>query len=84
MFIFNPRKGTPAAEMEGQIPEEIKVERIQRLIQLQHRISKESNQRDIGKTYEVLVEEIGKYQGQLLGRTAHNKMIAFEGSRTYR
>lgn len=80
MFIFNPRKGTTAAEMEGQLPEEIKISRIQKLIEVQHKISKESNQRDLGKTFEVLVEERGKYSGQLLGRTTYNKMVAFEGS----
>lgn len=79
MFIFNPKKGTPAAEMEGQVPEEIKVERIQRLIELQHSISKESNQRDVGKEFEVLVEEKGKQENQLLGRTQYNKIVAFEG-----
>lgn len=79
MFVFNPKKGTPAAEMEGQIPEEIKTERIQKLISLQHGISKKSNQRDIGKEFEILVEEKGKYQNQLLGRTEYNKIVAFEG-----
>ncbi len=80
MFIFNPRRGTVAAEMEGQIPEEIKSERIQRLISLQHRISKESNLKDIGKTFELLVEEKGKEKNQLLGRTVYNKIVAFEGN----
>ncbi len=79
MFIFNPKRGTPAAEMENQIPEEIKVERIQRLIELQHKISRESNLKDVGKEFEVLVEEKGKLKNQLLGRTEHNKIVAFEG-----
>lgn len=82
MFIFNPKVGTPAATMPDQVPEEVKVERIQRLIELQHKISRDSNLMDIGKEFEVLVEERGKYEGQLLGRTAYNKMIAFEGDTT--
>ncbi|MFN4245648.1 MAG: tRNA (N6-isopentenyl adenosine(37)-C2)-methylthiotransferase MiaB [Brevinematia bacterium] len=79
MFIFNPKRGTLAAEMVNQVPEEIKIERIQKLIELQQKISKESNLKDVGKEFEVLVEEKGKFQNQLLGRTDHNKIVAFEG-----
>jgi len=75
MFIFNPREGTPAATMQDQVPEEIKTERIQRLINLQHSISKESNQKDVGKTFEVLVEDKGKYENQYIGRTSYNKIV---------
>lgn len=75
MFIFNPREGTPAATMQDQVPEEIKTERIQRLINLQHSISKESNQKDVGKTFEILVENKGKYENQYIGRTSYNKIV---------
>jgi len=75
MFIFNPREGTPAATMQDQVPEEIKTERIQRLINLQHSISKESNQKDVGKTFEILVEDKGKYENQYIGRTPYNKIV---------
>jgi len=75
MFIFNPREGTPAATMQDQVPEEIKTERIQRLINLQHSISKESNQKDVGKTFEILVEDKGKYENQYIGRTSYNKIV---------
>ncbi|MCX8029148.1 MAG: tRNA (N6-isopentenyl adenosine(37)-C2)-methylthiotransferase MiaB [Brevinematales bacterium] len=79
MFIFNPKKGTPAETFSEQVPEDVKVERIQRLIKLQHSISKESNLKDVGKEFEVLVEERGKYKNQLVGRTEYNKVVAFEG-----
>jgi len=75
MFIFNPREGTPAATMQDQVPEEIKTERIQRLINLQHSISKKSNQKDVGKTFEILVEDKGKYENQYIGRTSYNKIV---------
>ncbi|MEN2998715.1 MAG: tRNA (N6-isopentenyl adenosine(37)-C2)-methylthiotransferase MiaB [Brevinematia bacterium] len=79
MFVFNPRRGTISAEMQEQVPEEIKTERIQKLVALQHSISKENNLKDIGKEFEILVEEKGRYKGQLLGRTRYNKIVAFEG-----
>lgn len=79
MFVFNPKRGTPAAEMPEQVPEEVKVERLQTLIHIQHAISRESNLKDINKEFEVLVEERGRYRGQLLGRTQYNKIVAFEG-----
>jgi tRNA-2-methylthio-N6-dimethylallyladenosine synthase len=78
MFVFNPRKGTPAASMPEQVPEEIKTERIQRLINLQHSISRESNLKDVGKTFEILVEDVGKYENQYIGRTTYNKIVAVE------
>jgi tRNA-2-methylthio-N6-dimethylallyladenosine synthase len=78
MFVFNPREGTPAASMPEQVPEEIKTERIQRLINLQHSISRESNLKDVGKTFEILVEDVGKYENQYIGRTTYNKIVAVE------
>jgi tRNA-2-methylthio-N6-dimethylallyladenosine synthase len=78
MFVFNPREGTPAASMPEQVPEEVKTERIQRLINLQHSISRESNLKDVGKTFEILVEDVGKYENQYIGRTTYNKMVAVE------
>ncbi|HOJ47073.1 MAG TPA: tRNA (N6-isopentenyl adenosine(37)-C2)-methylthiotransferase MiaB, partial [Bacillota bacterium] len=59
-FIYSPRKGTPAAEMPDQVDEEVKKERIYRLIDLQNRISGEINQEIVGSTVEVLVEGTSK------------------------
>ncbi|NLV92841.1 MAG: tRNA (N6-isopentenyl adenosine(37)-C2)-methylthiotransferase MiaB [Firmicutes bacterium] len=77
-FIYSPRTGTPAAKRSDQVPEEIKKDRIHRLIELQNSISAEKNQRMVGKEEEVLVE--GRSQGgnnTWVGRTRGNKLISF-------
>lgn len=78
-FVYNIRTGTPAAKME-QVPEEVKSERIQRLIELQNKISLENNQQEEGKIFEVLVEGETKSNPDLLaGRTRTNKLVIFPG-----
>ncbi|SHK71300.1 tRNA (N6-isopentenyl adenosine(37)-C2)-methylthiotransferase MiaB [Desulforamulus aeronauticus] len=78
-FVYNIRTGTPAATME-QVPEEIKSERIQRLIELQNQISLANNQADEGKILEVLVEgETKNNPDRLAGRTRTNKLVVFTG-----
>jgi len=79
-FIYSPRSGTPAAKMEGQIPTAVKKERLQRLMDLQNKISLEINQGYQDQIMEVLVEgrsESG--QGLLTGRTDTNKSVLFQG-----
>jgi tRNA-2-methylthio-N6-dimethylallyladenosine synthase len=79
MFIYSPRPGTPAAEME-QTPYEIKKERLQRLIELQNAISVEINNEYIGRTLEVLVEGPSPKNPDLLqGYSREFKMVHFEG-----
>jgi len=79
-FIYSPRKGTPAAEMPDQVDEEVKKERIYRLIDLQNRISGEINQEIVGSTAEVLVEGTSKTDpSRLTGKTRSNKTINFPG-----
>ncbi len=79
-FIYNTRPGTPAADMEGQVPEEVKKERIQALIKLQNKISLEKNMEEVGRCQEVLVEgESRKEDGLLLGRNRGNKLVMFAG-----
>jgi len=78
-FIFSPRKGTPAANMHHQVPEEIKKDRIYRLIELQYKISHEYMQSLVGKREELLVEEVTETQ-ELMGRTRTNKQVIFPGS----
>ena len=59
MFKFSMRPGTYAADhFEDDVPEEVKSRRLEEIIQLQNRLSLESNRRDIGKTMEVLAEGI--------------------------
>jgi tRNA-2-methylthio-N6-dimethylallyladenosine synthase len=79
-FIYSPRKGTPAAEMEDQVPPEIQHERFERLLALQKEIGAEKNQDLIGKTVRVLCDGVSKGNDALYsGRTDGNKIAFFEG-----
>lgn len=81
MFAYSPRPGTPAAEMENQVPREVKQARLERLIALQNRISCEINSEQVGKVFEVLVEGSSqKDPTKLAGFTRENKMMHFVGS----
>jgi len=79
LFKYSERPGTYASKhLEDNIPEEEKVRRLQGLIDLQNQLSEESNKRDIGKTFEVLVEGFSKRsREQLFGRTSQNKVVIF-------
>ncbi len=78
-FIYSPRKGTPAAEME-QVPQKIKSERFDRLLKLQNEIATEKNQPLIGKKLRVLCDGVSKNNPALYaGRTEGNKIAFFEG-----
>ena len=79
-FIFSPRPGTPAAQMGDQVPDEVKKERIYRLIELQNQISLEYMQAQVGKIEEVFVDEITGKTNKLSGRTRTNKQVLFSGS----
>ncbi|MFA6693410.1 MAG: tRNA (N6-isopentenyl adenosine(37)-C2)-methylthiotransferase MiaB [Bacillota bacterium] len=82
-FIYSPRKGTPAAKMVEQIKDEVKKDRIYRLIELQNQISGELNQRLVGTTVEVLVEGTSKTDdSKLTGKTRTNKTINFSGDKS--
>ncbi len=78
-FVYSKRKGTPAAEMEGQVDEKVKKERIQRLIHEQQDIALEINQKMNGRSYKVLVEGRSKSNPEILtGRTRTNKIVHFK------
>lgn len=79
MFKYSERPGTLAARtMPDNIPEEVKIERLNRMIALQNQLSAESNRRDIGKEFEVLVEGVSKRStSQWVGRTQQNKTCVF-------
>ncbi|MCS6830853.1 MAG: tRNA (N6-isopentenyl adenosine(37)-C2)-methylthiotransferase MiaB [Armatimonadota bacterium] len=82
MFAYSPRPGTKAAEREDQIPRAVKMERLQRLIQLQNRITCEINQSQQGNVYEVLVEgHSPKDPTKLTGLSRQNKTMNFEAPR---
>jgi tRNA-2-methylthio-N6-dimethylallyladenosine synthase len=79
-FIYSPRRGTEAAEMADQIPHEVKVERMERLVEVVQRRAAERAQRFIGRTLEVLVEGPSRTDPtRLRGRSRHNKVVNFEG-----
>ena len=80
MFKYSERPGTFAAKnLEDNIPEDEKVRRLQRMIDLQNKLSEESNLRDVGKVFEVLVEGFSKRsREQLFGRTSQNKVVIFD------
>lgn len=79
MFKYSERPGTLAAKtMPDNIPEKVKIERLNRMIALQNRLSAESNRRDIGKTFDVLVEGVSKRStDRWIGRTGQNKTCVF-------
>jgi tRNA-2-methylthio-N6-dimethylallyladenosine synthase len=79
-FVFSPRSGTPAASMKEQVPEGVKKERLNRLMDLQDRISRDINEKLRGKEVEVLVEGTSKKEESFLtGRTRTNKLVLFPG-----
>ena len=82
MFMYSPRKGTAAAKMDGQLDQEVKKERLQRLIDLQNRKSKEASDSYKGKVERVLVEGPSRKNEEVLtGRTSTNKVVLFAGDK---
>ena len=79
MFTYSERPGTPAAKkLEDDVPEEVKKRRLSEIIELQLRLSRESNFADIGQTYRILIEGNSKRSDQdWCGRNDHNKMTVF-------
>ncbi|WP_300693615.1 tRNA (N6-isopentenyl adenosine(37)-C2)-methylthiotransferase MiaB [uncultured Bacteroides sp.] len=80
MFKYSERPGTYASKhLLDDIPEEVKIRRLNEIIALQNRLSAEANARCIGKTYEVLVEGVSKRsREQLVGRTEQNRVVVFD------
>src|SRR5207249_7457012 len=80
-FIFSPRQGTEAATMAGQVPDHVKHERVERLIELVQRSAHERNRERIGGVEEVLVEGPSRTDPALLrGRTRRNTTVNFAGT----
>ncbi|MFB7265452.1 tRNA (N6-isopentenyl adenosine(37)-C2)-methylthiotransferase MiaB, partial [Streptomyces nojiriensis] len=80
-FQYSMRPGTPAADMEGQIPKEVVQERYMRLVALQEEISWDENKKQVGRTLEVMVAEgEGRKDGathRLSGRAPDNRLVHF-------
>ena len=83
-FIFSPRRGTEAAAIgEGVVAHPVKVERMERLVELVQRSARARAQRFVGRTLEVLVEGSSRTDPERLrGRTRHNKVVNFAGLAT--
>jgi len=82
-FVFSPRRETEAAELGDQIPHPVKVERMERLVELVQRRATAQAQRFVGRGIEVLVEGTSRTdETRLRGRSRHNKAVNFEGTAT--
>ena len=79
MFKYSERPGTLAARtMPDNVPEEVKIDRLNRMIALQNELSAESNRRDVGREFDVLVEGVSRRSTeQWVGRTSQNKTCVF-------
>ena len=77
MFKYSERPGTYAAKhLPDNVPEEVKIARLNQLIQLQNEISAAQNKKDEGKEFIILTERFGKRdRNQLMGRTEQNKAV---------
>ena len=80
MFKYSERPGTYASKhLPDDVPEEVKIRRLNEMIALQNELSAESYRKDIGKTFEILVEGVSKRsKSQLFGRTEQNKVVVFD------
>jgi tRNA-2-methylthio-N6-dimethylallyladenosine synthase len=79
-FVFSPRRGTEAATLPDQLPHPVKVERMERLVEVVQRRARERAQRFVGRTLDVLVEGPSRTDPtRLRGRSRHNKAVNFSG-----
>jgi tRNA-2-methylthio-N6-dimethylallyladenosine synthase len=79
-FVYSPRAGTEAAAMPDQVPHEVKIERMERLVELTQRVARDRNRSRVGRVEEVLVEGPSRTDPSLLrGRTRRNTTVNFSG-----
>lgn len=83
LYRFSPREGTPATRFPSEdfLPDEVSGARLERLIEVQREIQREVNEAEVQRTCEVLVEREARSEGDMLGRTETNKVVAFPGER---
>lgn len=79
-FIYSQRKGTPADEMDNQIPEDLKHQRFNRVLEVLNEIIIDKNMALKGKTLEVLVDHYIEKDDNYVGRTDGNRTVHFKGS----
>ena len=79
MFFYSERPGTLAAKRyQDDVPEEIKKKRLSEVVKLQNQLSMESNKKDVGKIFEVLIEGDSKKSDEdWMGRSSQNKVVVF-------
>ena len=79
MFFYSERPGTLAARRyKDDVPEETKKRRLNEIVRLQNRLSQESNKKDVGKTFKVLIEgNSKKSENDWMGRNTQNKVVVF-------
>ena len=83
MYMYSKREWTPAAVMEEQIPHEVKMDRLKRLIHLQTQVSKEESSKFVGSIQEVLVEGPSEKKADVMvGRTDGNKFVHFKADKS--
>ncbi len=79
-FVYSPRSGTEAAALPDQVPDEVKRERIERLVEVVQRVAADRNRSRIGRVEEVLVESPSRTDPSMLrGRTRRNTTVNFDG-----
>jgi len=79
-FKYSERPGTPGADMENQVPEEVKAERLQRLQELLNAQQEAFNQSCVGKQIDILLEKPGRKDGQLIGRSPWLQSVVVDSS----
>ncbi len=81
LYKYSARDGTPATRLPAEqfIPEDVAQARLARIIEIQRAIQAEINASEVGRVEEVLVERMARSEGDVLGRTDRNKMVAFPG-----
>jgi tRNA-2-methylthio-N6-dimethylallyladenosine synthase len=77
-FKYSPRPGTPAAEIEAQVPEALKAERLARLQNLLEMQRQAFNRGTVGQTLDVLLEKPGRHPGQMAGKSPYLQAVQFE------
>ena len=80
-FVYSPREGTKAAEMEDQVPPEVKKDRIMRLVDIQNERNRVDSLKYIGKTIEILVEDFDQKRNAYMGRDERGRMAYVEFSK---
>ena len=80
-FVYSPRSGTKAAEMENQIPEEVQKDRIMRLVELVNSLTRKKSEKYLGKTVEILCEDYDGKKDLYLGRDEFGRMGYFKSEK---